>query len=104
MLDIVSYIIVYFVIGAITAYYYHQWKQRDLPGGYWGALIIAIIGAVIINYILSIRGWFPELINWLMVPKIGYEFRIGVNLIAAIAGAFLFVYILNKINHDRERR
>ena len=97
-------ILVYVAVSAGVVYYYYFYRHRDLPGGFWGAVVISLIGAVLLNYVLSIRGWFPELVNWLMVPKITSDIRIGVNLIAACIGAFLFVYILNKINHDKERR
>ncbi|MCB1174960.1 MAG: hypothetical protein KDK39_15415 [Leptospiraceae bacterium] len=104
MLVVLLDILVYLAVGAGAVWVYYHWLRKDLPGGFWGALVIAVIGAVLMNYTLSIRGWFMELINWLMVPKLGNEIRLGVNLIATCIGALLFVYILNHINHDRERR
>jgi len=96
----------YAATGALASYIYFYRKRRDLLGGFWGGAVIGVVGAVILTYFSGT--WFIELITWMMKSKKifggdqgGVQLR--VNLIAAVAGAFLFVYILNRINHDRRR-
>ena len=96
-------IIVCGLTGGLASYYYFQRKKRDLLGGFWGGAVIGMLGAVIITYFSGT--WFIQLLTWLMSPKdLGANIKIRVNLLAAVIGAFLFVYILNRINHDRGRR
>ncbi|MCB1322696.1 MAG: hypothetical protein KDK34_20720, partial [Leptospiraceae bacterium] len=65
--------------------------------------VIGTIGAVLLDFALST--FFIDVVNWLMKPRIGNDqYVTRINLIAAFIGAALFVYILNHINHDRERR
>ncbi len=39
-----------------------------------------------------------------MSPRVGENFIIRVNLITASIGAFLFLWLYNYVNHDRERK
>jgi uncharacterized membrane protein YeaQ/YmgE (transglycosylase-associated protein family) len=96
--------LVYVLIGACAAWFYYHYRRRDLLGGFWGAVVIGVVGAIMIHWLSSLFNvWFIRLVDWLMGPEIG-NFRVRVNILAALGGAFLFVSILNRINHDRERR
>ena len=88
----------------VAAYYYYHQKNRDLLGGFWGAAIIGTVGAVLIVQLAGINLWFTRFVTWLMQPKWEDNLLFRVNLIAAFIGGFLFVIILSKINHDRERK
>ena len=95
---------VYGLCGLAGAYYYYSRLNRDLLGGFWGATLIGTIGAVLIHVIANIQNWFPVVVNFLMLPKWENTPLARVNIIAALIGSFLFVYVLNRINHDKERR
>lgn len=95
---------VYAACGLTAAYYYYYRLNRDLLGGFWGASLIGLVGGVLISMITGFNAWFIRLVSWLMQPKFGDDLIFRVNIIAALIGAFLFLYILNKINHDKERR
>ena len=95
-------VIVYLTTGVLTSWYFYHFKRKALPGGFWGGVVIGIIGAVMVAWVFGT--WFIELLSWLMNPKkIWGEIFLRVNLIAAILGAIIFVSILNRINHDHER-
>ncbi len=96
--------LVYGLSGLAAAYYYYHHQKKDLPGGYWGAAVVAIIGAVLVTMLAGQGAWFNRLVSWLMNPKFGDILLVRVNLITAVIGAFLFVYILNRINQNRTRR
>lgn len=96
--------VVYGISGLAAAYYYYNYKKKELPGGFWGAAVVAIIGAVLVTMLAGLEAWFIRLVSWLMQPKFGDVLLVRVNLITAIIGAFLFVYILNRINQNRTRR
>ena len=72
-------------------------------GGFSGGLVIGIIGAILITLLATIHDWFTRLVIWLMLPKISPDFHFRVNIITALIGAFIFLEILNRINHNRER-
>ena len=99
---VLSLFVYILVAGAASSYYYH-FDRKALLGGFWGGLLVGIIGAVIITLLCNINDWFVGVVYWLMVPKINGEFYFRVNIISAVIGAFLFVAILNLINHKRER-
>ncbi len=97
-------LLIYVVCGVAAAYYYYHVKRRELLGGFWGASVIGLVGAVVVGMITSIDAWFNRLVSWLMIPKFGDSFQVPVNLIAAVIGGLVFVAILNRINHNKERR
>ncbi len=97
-------IIVYVLAGALASWFYFHRRRRDLLGGFWGGVVIGTVGSVIVAFFAGT--WFISLVTGLMNQKPLPYFegvQIRVNLITAVAGAFLFVYILNRINHDRGR-
>ncbi len=97
-------LLVYTILGACAAWYYYYYKGKALPGGFWGGLSIGAVGAVMVTLVSNIYDWFTRSVIWLMIPKISGDFHFRVNIIAALIGAFLFVSILNRINHNSDRR
>ncbi len=97
-------LLVYFSTGLLIAYYYYHFRRKELLGGFWGAVAIGTIGAVLVSMLASFDSWFIRIATWLMQPKIGDRFLFRVNLITAVFGSFLFLYILNRINHNKDRR
>lgn len=103
-LFVVRDLFVHALTGLAAAYYYYYRLNKDLLGGFWGAALIGTIGAVIIGVIAGYNSWFILLVNFLMIPKWEDIHLARVNIIAALIGSFLFLYVLNRINHDKERR
>ena len=95
--------IIYLLIASCATIYYYSYRKKALVGGIWGGLLIGTIGAVLATLVSTIYDWFTRLVIWLMIPKINGEFYFRVNIIAATIGAFIFVAILNIINHNRDR-
>jgi uncharacterized membrane protein YeaQ/YmgE (transglycosylase-associated protein family) len=95
-------IIFFIAVSAVVAWYYYFYLKKDLLGKFWGAILVASIGALIIFAIL--QNILRDVIMWLMSPKIGSTQLSNVNLIAVFIGAYLALFIMNRINHDRERR
>ena len=103
-LDLILQLVVYTASGIAASYYFYNWKRKDLLGGFWGGTVIGLVGAVLISWVTSRDAWFMRLVSWLMIPKFGDGFQIPVNLIASVLGGLLFVAILNRINHNKDRR
>lgn len=87
---------------AIIAWYYYFYLRKDLLGGFWGALVVACLGALIV--LALAQNFIRDVIMWLMSPKIGSTQLSHVNLIAVLLGAFYALYIMNRINHNKERK
>jgi len=86
---------IFFSIGAIVAFIFYSLKKRDLFGGYIGGLAIGFIGALIGGFLLD-----PILL--IIMDFLSRD--IGVNVIAGFIGAYGAVYIMNRLNHDKERK
>ncbi|HOK01263.1 MAG TPA: hypothetical protein PKX79_06380 [Spirochaetota bacterium] len=96
---VVKAIIIYIGLGALVAFIFYNLKRRDLFGGYIGGLVIGVIGALIGGLILD------RLFYDIFVVILDFLSRgAGVNIIAGFIGAYFAVYIMNKLNHDRERK
>ena len=91
-----------FGISTFFAWLYYSYMRKDLLGKFWGATMVAAVGALIVFAIL--QNVIREIIVWLMSPKIGSVPLSNVNLIAISLGAYLALYIMNRINHNKERR
>lgn len=104
ILRLIGEFFVYAVSGLAAAYYFYYHKQKDLPGGFWVATLIAVIGSVLVVMLTGIDSWFMRIVSWLMTPKFDDVLLVRINIITAVLGAFLFVFILNKINQNRTRR
>jgi len=98
-LIVVKAIIVYIGIGALVAFIFYSLKRRDLFGGYIGGLVVGVIGALIGGLLLD------KLFYDIAVTILDYLSRgAGVNIIAGFIGAYIALYIMNRLNHDRARR
>lgn len=89
-------------ISALFAWYYYSFLKKDILGKFWGAALVAGLGALII--FSTMQTVIREVIIWLMSPRIGTMQLSNVNLIAISIGAYLALYIMNQINHNKERR
>lgn len=86
-------------IGAVVAWFFYYWKMRDLFGGYIGGFVVGVIGALIGAFILD------KLLYDISVKILGLLARdAGVNIIAGFVGGFIAVAIMNRLNHNKERK
>jgi uncharacterized membrane protein YeaQ/YmgE (transglycosylase-associated protein family) len=99
LLNVVKVILLYLVLGALTAAYFYLLKRRDLFGGYIGGLVVGVIGALIGGFIIDMLFYdIAKTILLFLTEKVGF------NLIAGFIGAYAALYIMNRLNHDRERK
>jgi uncharacterized membrane protein YeaQ/YmgE (transglycosylase-associated protein family) len=92
-------IAIYLAIGGIMAWFFYYFKMRDLFGGYIGGFVVGVIGALIGGFILD------KLLFDITVKLLSFLARdAGVNIIAGFIGAWAAVFVMNWLNHDKERR
>ena len=95
---ILKAIAIYLALGASVAFIFYNMKRRDLFGGYIGGFVIGVIGALIGGFILD------KLFYDIMVQVLEFLSRgAGVNIIAGFIGAYLALFIMNRLNHNKER-
>ena len=92
-------IAIYVGLGALVSWIYFSLKKRDLFGGFIGGLAVGVIGALIGGFILD-RLLLDITIK--ILEFLAYE--TGVNVIAGFFGAYIAVYIMNRLGHDKERK
>lgn len=98
-LNVVKAILIFLAIGAIISFIFYFIRRRDLFGGYIGGLVIGFIGATIGGYLLD------YLFYNITVAIMEFLSRgIGVNVIAGFIGAYIAVAVMNRLNHDKERK
>lgn len=66
------------------------------------AFLVALLGSLIILSIF--QDIIRDIVFWLISPKVGIYQLSNVNLIAVLIGGYLALYIMNRINHNKERR
>lgn len=95
---------IFFVIlaSATVAWYFYYYLRKDLLGKFWGAVFVAGLGALIV--FATSQTLIRDVIMWFMSPKIGSFQLSNVNLIAVFLGGYLALSIMNRINHNKERR
>jgi uncharacterized membrane protein YeaQ/YmgE (transglycosylase-associated protein family) len=98
-LKVVKAIALYLMLGALAAAYFYHLKKKDLFGGYIGGLVVGVIGALIGGYIIDML--FHDIVT-IILRFLSEE--IGVNLIAGFIGAYGALYIMNSLNHNKERK
>lgn len=86
-------------LGAFISWIFYYLKKRDLFGGFIGGMVVGVIGAII--GALLIDKFFAEYIA--VVLKFLTE-GAGINVLAGFLGAYIAVWIMNKLNHDKERK
>ncbi len=98
-LNLIKLIAIYLAIGAVIAWVFFSLKRRDLFGGYIGGFVVGVIGALIGGFILD------KLLYDITVKILAFLARdAGVNIIAGFVGAYAAVYVMNWLNHDKERK
>jgi len=97
-LSVLLIIAIYLLIAAVVTSIFYHLKRRSLFAGYIGGFVIAIIGVVIGEYVLA---------RFFMEPaKVVLSFLVegtGVNIITGFLGAYGAVYLMNKLNNNKER-
>jgi len=89
---------IYLALGALVSFIYYNMKKKDLFGGYIGGLVVGVIGALIGGFILD------YLLYDITVIILEFLSRgAGVNVIAGFIGAYTALYIMNRLNHDKDR-
>ncbi len=92
-------IVLYIGLGALVSWIYYNLKRKDLLGGYIGGLVVGVIGALIGGFILD------RLLLDITIRVLRFlVYDTGVNLIAGFIGGYAALYIMNRLNHDKERR
>lgn len=98
-LNVVKAIAIYISLGALVSYIFYSLRRRDLFGGYIGGLVVGVIGAVIGGLVLD------YLLFDIVAVVLEFLARgAGVDIIAGFIGAYFALFIMNKLNHDRERK
>lgn len=99
LLILLRSIAIILVIGAAVAWIFYYWKMRDLFGGYIGGFVVGVIGALIGAFILD------KLLYDITVKILAFLARdAGVNIIAGFVGGYIAVFIMNRLNHNKERK
>src|SRR4030043_80276 len=89
-------ITIYISLGALVSFIFYNLKKRDLFAGYIGGLVVGVIGALIGGYILD------KIFYDLSVKILEFLSRgAGVNIIAGFVGAYVALYIMNRLNHNK---
>lgn len=83
--------------GIVSAIFFYI-KKRDLFGGFIGGTVIGILGAVLGAYVLD-----RLLLDITRKALIFLVYQTKVDIIAAFLGAWIAVYIMNRVNHDKKR-
>ena len=92
-------IAIYLAIGALVSWIFYFLKRRDLFGGYIGGFAVGIVGALIGGFILD------KLFLDIAIRILSFlVYDSGVNIIAGIIGAYIAVYIMNRLGHNKERK
>ena len=103
-LNIILAAFIYAIISLVFASIFHSLLNRRLLGGFWGAFGVGFAGAaigapafdVIFCKLAILLDKIVLGINWLMRNS-DHEMMPPINVLAAIAGSVLFIYILKKM-------
>ena len=98
-MEVIKATILLLGLGALVAAYFYYLKRRDLIGGYIGGFVVGVIGALIGGYILD--RIFNDIVTQILLFL---SETVGVNLIAGFIGAYGALYIMNRLNHNKERK
>jgi uncharacterized membrane protein YeaQ/YmgE (transglycosylase-associated protein family) len=88
-------ILIVVALGALVSFIFYTLKRRDLFGGFIGGMVIGVIGALIGGYILN---------NITMIIMDFLAKNQYVNVISGFIGAYIAIYIMNRLNHNKERK
>lgn len=90
---------IYLALGAVVSFIFYNLKKRDLFAGYIGGLVVGVIGALIGGFMLD------KLFYGISVKVLEFLSRgAGVNIIAGFIGAYAALAVMNRLNHNKERK
>jgi uncharacterized membrane protein YeaQ/YmgE (transglycosylase-associated protein family) len=98
-LNVVKAVLIFLALGALVAFIFYYMRRRDLFGGYIGGVVVGFIGAIIGGYVLDYLFYNISVVVLEFLSR-----GIGVNVIAGLIGAYAALYMMNRLNHDRERK
>ncbi len=98
MVRIITDIFIYLLLGFGLAWLFYYQRKKDIIGGYFGAMLIALTGCILGAFIFS--NILKKIIDLLQE---GFYLS-NVNIIASVIGGYLFLYIFNRLNGDRGRK
>ncbi len=84
-------------IGLIVSWIFFYLRKRDIFGGFIGGTVIAILGALLGIYADKF------ILDYIIKGLQFLVYHFNVNIIAGFIGAYIAVYITNKLNHDKKR-
>jgi hypothetical protein len=85
-----------------VAWYYYFYQKNNILGGFLGATLFATIGSILM--FTFFQKFIRDIIMWFMSPKLGAIQISNVNLIVVSIGAFLALYIVQKIQFRNKRK
>jgi len=92
-------IAIYLFLGAFVSWIFFFLKKRELFGGYIGGMVIGVIGALIGGFVLD-----KLLLNITLRVLKFMVYETGVNIITGLLGGYIALYIMNRLNHNKERK
>ena len=98
-LKIIQVIVLHLGLGLLAAAYFYHIKRRDLFGGFIGGFVVGVIGALIGGFIIDML--FHERVKTILLFLTE---KAGVNLITGFIGAYAALYVMNRLNHNKERK
>lgn len=84
-----------------AAWYFYFYQKQNFFGGYIGATFIAMLGSLLMFSLF--QKLITDIIKWFMSPKLGAVQISNVNLIVVGMGAFLALFIVQKIQLRKKR-
>lgn len=98
-LNVLKAVAIFLALGALVSFIFYSLLRRDLFGGYIGGLVVGFIGAIIGGYLLDYLFYNISVILLEFLSR-----GIGVNVIAGFVGAYVALCVMNKLNHNKERK
>lgn len=99
------------LLGAAVGFFHHRFLRRPNLGGAWAAMAVAFFGAIIGAFafdwilcrLMDVLAYVMDGLNWLM-GNMDAKWLPPINLVAALLGAFLLVFIFHKVSPGRGDR
>ncbi len=88
----------YLLLSALLAWFFYYWRRKDFVGGFLGTAFVALIGCILGAFAIS--DTLKKIIYWLQE---GSSLS-NVDIIASLIGGYVFLYVFNRFNHNRERK
>ena len=95
-------IFIFVLCSLLLSSFFYYYKRRDLPGKFIGSIFFSSLGSIIFLGLFQV--YTHDILNWLMSPKIKNIQISNLDLISVFLGGYLSLSIVNKLNHNREKR